>query len=828
MAQTIIPNDPAGNTTEAIGVFNALHNTTQDHAVSEILKQRLINITKKKHEELAKNMNTILQNYCSGIESDLTYIITEYASTKSHLEYSVKVNSLLKAANEILKKQLEASATNLQQNVKPVQDNTTISSLQLELDIATKELTRAMEDVEKFKIQQSQMEAALHNKDIVNQQLAAIIEGRQVEINQQKKENADLSAKLVEARAHLVRITESTKNNEIKLQPQPQQPQPPHKQQSIQQPQLQQQQQLVQQQQQLPQLLQHQHVIVQQQQQQQQQWRPHFTIPPTATFNGPIMGHFNQTASSPSLPISQRQPVHSPFRPLNNSISPTQQVIISPIPAIMPANTSHSSALPAQSLNNQSTANPTFINPLAQPSTISGISTAALLQQTKNQLDANIAQRLHQDRKIHNLKQQSINNWREKQLKQQMITHFPSNTLQSHNSSQHPNYQQASHLLSNPLPQQPQQLQTQQPQQPQQPQVQQQQSPIFFQSKQNADTAHSTLTSQAGVQRSSPSTALQVPASQSKNETMPSMIAILGTTATSSATASGQTPIASSPAGVSFPLPISGPLSLPAFSGLFSPSTLPSNEGISPKLLELKPTLPISSPSSSPKIASASLTTKSAAMQSASTKESTLQTITVASITTVDSTVPSRPSSLSSDNLISSLKGQISGHRPSKPLIGPASVKKRSYESSLVILSTDDEDDEGDTTEDDEGDTTEDDEGDTTEDDEMYGGTYSHSININSTNSNNDDDIHSQRTLIDFKFDRDGWTSTATSSPVAVSPSKKKQASAEFKKEPGKWYLSHVQIPPYSRTRNSLPETSAGSLQDPSKVILVDDSGTST
>ncbi|KAK3848578.1 MAG: hypothetical protein J3R72DRAFT_470026 [Linnemannia gamsii] len=161
-----------------------------------ILKQQLIKIARNKHEKLTKDVKEVLQRYSTVMESDLIYIINEYTSTKSELDDAAREISQLTAVNATLTEQLRV-ATETAQHVRPgtdnpVQDKTLADNLQLELNITTKELYRALEDVEKLKEQKLQMEVAIGHKDVVNQQLAAVITNRQAENILKQKENAEL------------------------------------------------------------------------------------------------------------------------------------------------------------------------------------------------------------------------------------------------------------------------------------------------------------------------------------------------------------------------------------------------------------------------------------------------------------------------------------------------------------------------------------------------------------------------------------------------------------------------------------------------------------
>ncbi|KAG0367522.1 hypothetical protein BGX24_003192, partial [Mortierella sp. AD032] len=172
-----------------------------------ILKQQLIKIARNKHEKLTKDVKEVLQRYSTVMESDLIYIINEYTSTKSELDDAAREISQLTAVNATLTEQLRV-ATETAQHVRPgtdnpVQDKTLADNLQLELNITTKELYRALEDVEKLKEQKLQMEVAIGHKDVVNQQLAAVITNRQAENILKQKENAELLNKLAEAQTTL-------------------------------------------------------------------------------------------------------------------------------------------------------------------------------------------------------------------------------------------------------------------------------------------------------------------------------------------------------------------------------------------------------------------------------------------------------------------------------------------------------------------------------------------------------------------------------------------------------------------------------------------------
>ncbi|KAF9542344.1 hypothetical protein EC957_002150 [Mortierella hygrophila] len=169
-----------------------------------ILKQRLINIAKGKHQRLIKGVEGVLQTYASGMEADLIYIINEYTSVKCELEKLNKENTLLKAVNATMGEQLISAQQNRQESGSSANDKAAIENLRLELEITTRELSRALEDVEKLKAQRSQVEVAIQHKDVVNHQLAAIIDNRQLDLDLKQKENTRLTAQLIDTRAKLV------------------------------------------------------------------------------------------------------------------------------------------------------------------------------------------------------------------------------------------------------------------------------------------------------------------------------------------------------------------------------------------------------------------------------------------------------------------------------------------------------------------------------------------------------------------------------------------------------------------------------------------------
>ncbi|KAG0279674.1 hypothetical protein BGZ95_000552 [Linnemannia exigua] len=195
--------------TAAYPASDASQNNTPQNPTDTvgILKQQLIKIARGKHEKLTKDVGKVLQGYSTGMESDLIYIINEYTSTKSELDDAAKEISQLKAANAVLTEQLRV-ATGTAQHVQPgsdnlVQDKTQVDNLQLELNITTKELYRALEDVAKLKAQQLQMEVSIEDKDVVNQQLAAVVSNRQADITLKQKENTELARKLTEVQTQL-------------------------------------------------------------------------------------------------------------------------------------------------------------------------------------------------------------------------------------------------------------------------------------------------------------------------------------------------------------------------------------------------------------------------------------------------------------------------------------------------------------------------------------------------------------------------------------------------------------------------------------------------
>ncbi|KAG0279673.1 hypothetical protein BGZ95_000551 [Linnemannia exigua] len=116
-----------------------------------------------------------------------------------------------------------------------------------------------------------------------------------------------------------------------------------------------------------------------------------------------------------------------------------------------------------------------------------------------------------------------------------------------------------------------------------------------------------------------------------------------------------------------------------------------------------------------------------------------------------------------SNQIIRQMKLSIIGtpeHSPKSALESSVS-KKRNYETAIVLEDTDTDTEEGD------GD------GETDTDDDR--------------SEQDDDERVSQHTSIDFEFERD-W---------ALSFKQERTPVKEFEREPGKWYLSSVQIPPF-------------------------------
>jgi hypothetical protein len=109
--------------------------------------------------------------------------------------------------------------------------------------------------------------------------------------------------------------------------------------------------------------------------------------------------------------------------------------------------------------------------------------------------------------------------------------------------------------------------------------------------------------------------------------------------------------------------------------------------------------------------------------------------------------------------------------------------RKRSYESAIPLKETQDEDEH---------------------------------INADADKGHDDDEGFSQPTSVDSSFEHD-WA------PQPQPPHKRLQTSAnEFKYEPGKWYISSVQIPAFSPSRSS-PVVDTVTLQRHRAAIEIDD-----
>ncbi|KAF9338939.1 hypothetical protein BGZ91_007515 [Linnemannia elongata] len=762
-----------------------------------ILKQQLVKITKDRNERLIKDVEGVLQSYTSKMESDLIYIINEYTTVKSKLDELNRENIHLKAVNATLSEQLIGAQHNRHGSGSSANDKAAIENLRLELDITTKELSRALEDVEKLKAQHSQMEVAIQHKDVVNHQLAVIVNNRQTDINLKQKENAGLTAQLIDTRAKLVQAMDFVGQYYPVLEPE---------------------------------IIKRKALHQQQQLQQQRQGFPRPTVP-AQMLNGPVMGHFSQGPSTSPVSPSSHHPTHIPSQslkgatslihqghphqplsappltgpstpaPLARRMPPTQLGIVSPAVAVPPA--------------------------FPSPTGSNDVSTASPLHKGKSQIEVNSIQRQDQDRKFQDLKQRTAIDWREKHQEQTLqqfqsetvalrVPQYPSQQCVPPVTQHHQHQQQ--HQLQQQHQPQPQRLQRQQHNlQHLRPQVQQRQlqgQPMVLQYQQQ-QIHHFINSSTSQDQNIWPTSSQQLPQLQHQqvwgigpeqdltspraSNTGPA----LGNTVSpaepvsnpmsNSATPSSTPKMATinpalrlsasptSPAEpASFPTPVAaedaGPIALESESTLTSTEptglteytkptdpTKPS-ESMEPEL-PTKLTAPTAgsivrttaspSPSPSPELVAAPISDMS--MTDAVTELTTTESSTTAAL-------PEPPSHSTKMNF-SGIISQSSSEQPTRPTQGLTGNKKRSFESAILLEETEDEDEH---------------------------------VNPDAEKGLDDDEGFSQPTPVDLNFDHD------LASPLPPPPHKRLLTSAdEFKHEPGKWYMSSVQIPPFSPSRSS-------------------------
>ncbi|KAG0314018.1 hypothetical protein BGZ97_009710 [Linnemannia gamsii] len=774
-----------------------------------ILKQQLVNIAKKKHEKLVKDVQGVLQSFSSGMESDLIYIINEYTGAKSELDELTRENLHLKAVNATLNEQLLNSQRARVDPGSSVQDRTAIENLQLELEITKTELSRALGDVEALQTQQTQMEVAIEHKDVVNQQLAAILNNRQTDLNVKQKENTEIARLLVETRTKLTQtmnfvgqyypvleaevmkrqalqqqqlpskqqqLTSQQQQQQLtsqqqqqQLPSQQQQQQLPSQQQQQQLPSQQQQQQLTsqQQQQQLPSQQQQQQLPSQQQKQQQQrqQHQQELSHPVAGpTFNGPVMGSFSQGPSSSSALLSSRPafPIHqgnflqhssAPLAP-SSSASPSSTHQVQPV--VVSQSVTASPALHSSTGSNS-------------------VSTAGLLQQVKSQTEVNAVQRQDQDRKFQDMKQQVAIDWREKQ-EQQALRQLQSGVialgavqqsnkqLAAHATQQHQHHHQQEKKLQPQQPQQHlqqhfqqqkfQQLQFQHMQYLQQQRLQQQQ--LQQQQLQQQQLQQQQLQQQQ-LQRQKQQQQQQQPPpmmGQFQKQQLPRFIDPSVDQVPASPRTSNADPVLGNTVT---PAPVSHPTSS-------SITTAPTSvtPTINPALL-LSPTLTPGSASLLTTPISAEETGPTA-LDSEPASTTTEPTAPIAGSATVSSTPITAPEKLTipPELLLSSMISRSQSEEPPRPTQNSStSTRKRSYESSILLEDTDTDDED---------------------------------TNTDTDTGYDDDERFSQPTPVDFDFDHD-WAP-----PPSASPSHKQEQAplVGFKREPGKWYLSSVLIPAFT------------------------------
>ncbi|KAF9131924.1 hypothetical protein BGX30_012902 [Mortierella sp. GBA39] len=753
-----------------------------------ILKQRLVNIAKDKHERLIKGVEGVLQTYASGIEADLTYIINEYTTVKRDLEKLNNENMLLKAVNATMSDQLISAQHNRQGSGSSANDKAAIENLRLELDITTRELSRALEDVENLKAQRSQVEVAIQHKDVVNHQLAVIIDNRQLDLDLKQKENTRLTAQLIDARAKLVQAMGFVGHYYPVLEPEVMKRKALHEQQQ-QQLQQQQHQQHQHQQQQQPQQQQH-------QQQQQQQGFPRPAVP-AQMLNG-LVGHFSQGPSTSPVSPSSHHPAHMSSQSLKWAASPIHQghphqpLSVPPLKEPSTPASSTSRMPPAQ----LGIVSPTVTAPPVFPSTGSSrVSTASLLQQVKSQIEANSTQRQGQDRKFQDLKRQAAIVWREKNQQQESqqiqsetavlgAPQYPSQQPVPPVTQQHQLQQQQLQLL------QQQQLLVQLRRQQEQPMIQeyqQQQVHRLINPSTSQDQDIGPTSSQRLPEPQHPQSwsigPKQDPTSRASNAGP-----VLGNTVSSaepiSRPISNSTTPSSTPVVATIdPAPLlsasttspaePGSLSTPVLAdetapiALESESTSTSTEPAEPteSTEPAEPMRPTAPTAGSTKSATASPSPSPSPEPIAAPIAATLMSEAVAEPTTAESSTTAALPELPFHSTKLPFSGMISqspSEQPTQPTQGLAGNRKRGYESAILLEETDDEGEH---------------------------------INANADKGHDYDEGFSQPTLVDFDFDHD-W---APPPP----PHKRLQTLADkFKPEPGKWYMSSVHIPAFSPSRS--------------------------